>query len=181
MIKFEFILTLFKSSTVFRGSRGSCVNWIEPKIEPPSANLACPNLWNALYPCVLKCLRLPWILANKAPRNLAFFEQNLRRGVRLPLIGAFGQCRRPLLLPPLASLTPETTWSWQNLISGISRWVSGIGSLNLDSGSETCQMNLLTLCWDSNGFLWIEKNRNKDYFLKLFIVLLICSNITWCT
>jgi len=40
----ESILTLLKSSVVFKGSWGSCVNWLEPKIEPPSANLACPNL-----------------------------------------------------------------------------------------------------------------------------------------
>ncbi len=37
-----------KSSIVFWGSWGSSVNWLEPKIEPPSANLACLNLWNTL-------------------------------------------------------------------------------------------------------------------------------------
>jgi len=29
-----------KSSIIFKGSH---VNWLEPKIEPPLANLACPN------------------------------------------------------------------------------------------------------------------------------------------
>jgi len=38
----------FKLSIVFRGSWGSSVNWLEPKIEPLSVNLACPNQWNAL-------------------------------------------------------------------------------------------------------------------------------------
>jgi len=37
------ILTFLKSSIVFRGSLGSCENWLEPKINPQSANLACPN------------------------------------------------------------------------------------------------------------------------------------------
>jgi len=49
MIIFESILTTSKSSIIFRGSWGSIVNWLEPKIEPPSRNLACPNLCNALY------------------------------------------------------------------------------------------------------------------------------------
>jgi len=43
MIIFESILTFFKSSFILRGSWGNCENWLEPKIEPPSANLACPN------------------------------------------------------------------------------------------------------------------------------------------
>ncbi len=43
MIIFESILTFFKLSVVFRGSWGSCVNWLEPKIDPPSVNLVCPN------------------------------------------------------------------------------------------------------------------------------------------
>jgi len=38
MFIFESILTTFKSNIVFRGSWRSCVNWLEPKIEPPSAN-----------------------------------------------------------------------------------------------------------------------------------------------
>jgi len=49
MIIFGLILTTFKLSVVFRGSWGSCVNWLEPKTEPPSGNLAWPNPWNALY------------------------------------------------------------------------------------------------------------------------------------
>jgi len=43
MIIFDWISTFLKSSIVFRVSWGSSVNWLEPKIEPPSANLACPN------------------------------------------------------------------------------------------------------------------------------------------
>ncbi len=27
----------------------SCVNWLKPKIDPPPADLACPNPWNTLY------------------------------------------------------------------------------------------------------------------------------------
>ncbi len=49
MIIFYSILTFYELSTFFRGSWGSSVNSFEPKIEPPSANLACPNPWNALY------------------------------------------------------------------------------------------------------------------------------------
>jgi len=41
---FESILTTFKPSIVFRGSWGRIKNWREPKMEPPSGNLACPNL-----------------------------------------------------------------------------------------------------------------------------------------
>jgi len=43
MITFGLILTAFKSSIIFRGSWGSIENWLKPKIEPPSANLASPN------------------------------------------------------------------------------------------------------------------------------------------
>jgi hypothetical protein len=43
MIIFKPILTFFKSSVVFRGNWGSCENWLEPKIDPPAANLASPN------------------------------------------------------------------------------------------------------------------------------------------
>ncbi len=46
---FESILTTFKLNIVFGGSWGSTENWLEPKTKPPSGNLACPNLWNALY------------------------------------------------------------------------------------------------------------------------------------
>jgi len=46
MVIFELILTLtlFKSSIIFGGSWGNCLNWLEPKIDPISGNLACPNL-----------------------------------------------------------------------------------------------------------------------------------------
>jgi len=44
MIIFELNLTCFKSIVVFRGSWGNGENWLEPKIEPPSANVASPNL-----------------------------------------------------------------------------------------------------------------------------------------
>jgi len=40
---FRSILTTFKSNVVFRGTWDSSVNWLEPKIEPLSGNLACPN------------------------------------------------------------------------------------------------------------------------------------------
>jgi len=43
MIIFGLILTTFVLSVVFSGRWGSSVNWLEPKIEPPSANIACPN------------------------------------------------------------------------------------------------------------------------------------------
>jgi len=33
----------FKSSIIFGGSWGSIENWLKPKTEPPSGNLACPN------------------------------------------------------------------------------------------------------------------------------------------
>jgi len=42
-IIFVSILITFQLSVVFRGSWGSSVNWLEPRIEPPLANLACPN------------------------------------------------------------------------------------------------------------------------------------------
>jgi len=43
MIIFKSILTFLKSSIIFRGSWGSNVNWLQPKIEPQSANLDRPN------------------------------------------------------------------------------------------------------------------------------------------
>jgi len=43
MIIFETILTTFKLSIDFRDSTDSSDNWHVPKIEPSSANLACPN------------------------------------------------------------------------------------------------------------------------------------------
>jgi len=48
MIVFDSILTNFKSIVIFRGGWGSIENWLQPKTEPPSGNLACPNLRNAL-------------------------------------------------------------------------------------------------------------------------------------
>jgi len=44
MIIFGSILTTFESSITFGGSWGSIENWLEPKTEPPSGNLPCPNL-----------------------------------------------------------------------------------------------------------------------------------------
>jgi hypothetical protein len=44
MIIFELILTTFKSSGIFGGSWGSSINWLEPKIEPPQANIVYPYL-----------------------------------------------------------------------------------------------------------------------------------------
>jgi len=43
MIIFESILTTFISSIIFRGTWGSSVNRLEPKIEPPQADLACSD------------------------------------------------------------------------------------------------------------------------------------------
>ncbi len=50
----RFRLTLFLSQfwPLFRGSWNSIENWLESETEPPSGNLACPNLWNALYSIV---------------------------------------------------------------------------------------------------------------------------------
>jgi hypothetical protein len=44
MFIFGLILTTFESSSIFGGSRGSIEKWLKPKIEPPSGNLACPNM-----------------------------------------------------------------------------------------------------------------------------------------
>ncbi len=43
MIIFESIFTTFIASVVFRGPWNSGKNWLELKIEPPFANLACLN------------------------------------------------------------------------------------------------------------------------------------------
>jgi len=43
MISFGSILTTFESSSIFVGSWGSFENWLEPKTEPPTGNLAFPN------------------------------------------------------------------------------------------------------------------------------------------
>jgi len=44
MIIFGSALTTFEPGIIFGGIWGSMENWLEPKIEPPSGNLACPNL-----------------------------------------------------------------------------------------------------------------------------------------
>jgi len=44
MIFFKLILTTFESRSIFGGSWGSIENRLEAKIEPPSGNLAFPNL-----------------------------------------------------------------------------------------------------------------------------------------
>jgi hypothetical protein len=43
MIIFGSILTTFELSSTFEGSWGSIENWLKPKTEPTSKNLACPN------------------------------------------------------------------------------------------------------------------------------------------
>jgi hypothetical protein len=43
MIIFGLIVTTFESSIIFGGIWGSIKNWLEPKTEPPSRNLAFPN------------------------------------------------------------------------------------------------------------------------------------------
>jgi len=42
------LTTFATSSIIFGGSFGSVENWLKPKTEPPSGNLACPNPWNTL-------------------------------------------------------------------------------------------------------------------------------------
>jgi len=48
VIIFESILTTFQLSIIFRGSWGISVYRLEPKIETPEVNLACPKPWNTL-------------------------------------------------------------------------------------------------------------------------------------
>jgi hypothetical protein len=55
MIIFESILTTFIASEIFRGPCGSKENWLELKIEPIWANLACLNRWNILS-FLFKCV-----------------------------------------------------------------------------------------------------------------------------
>ncbi len=49
MIFIESTLTTFEASFIFWGSWGSIKNWLELKIDPPSADLALLNPWNTLY------------------------------------------------------------------------------------------------------------------------------------
>jgi len=49
LLFFESILITFESSVIYWGIWGSIENWLKPKSEPPSGNLACQNQWNALY------------------------------------------------------------------------------------------------------------------------------------
>jgi len=44
MIIFGSILITLEPSSIFGGSWGSIENWLEPKTELPSGNLARPNL-----------------------------------------------------------------------------------------------------------------------------------------
>jgi len=44
MIIFGSILTTFESISILRGSWGRIENWLKPKTEPPSGNLACQNM-----------------------------------------------------------------------------------------------------------------------------------------
>jgi len=44
MIIFGLILNTLESCSIFGGSWASIENWLEPKIELPSGNLACPNI-----------------------------------------------------------------------------------------------------------------------------------------
>jgi len=43
MISFGSILTTFELSSIFGGSWASIQNWLEPKTQPPSGNLALPT------------------------------------------------------------------------------------------------------------------------------------------
>ena len=49
MIIFEENLTIFRLNANFWYSWGSIGNWLEPKAESPSVNLACQNQQNDLY------------------------------------------------------------------------------------------------------------------------------------
>ncbi len=80
MITFRLILTTFELSSIFGGSWNSIGNWLEPKIEPPSGNLACPNLWNDLHynKIMMKCQRSNlngfsngWPLNSFGPQNFS--------------------------------------------------------------------------------------------------------------
>jgi hypothetical protein len=51
------VLTTFESSSNFGGNWGSIENWLEPKIEPPSGNLA--ELRQSFSTCVY-CTQLPF-------------------------------------------------------------------------------------------------------------------------
>ncbi len=43
----------FIASIIYRGCWGSSKNWLELKIEPLLANLACLNWWNTLYSLII--------------------------------------------------------------------------------------------------------------------------------
>jgi len=74
MIIFELILTTFKLSMVFRGIWVSSENWLELKIEPPSANLAFPSPRNALY-----------VVNQASQRNLQEYRNGRQKRLRLSL------------------------------------------------------------------------------------------------
>ncbi len=90
-------MTTFNLGIINGGSWGSIVNWLEPKTEAPSRNLACPNPWNALhvqaiiyfvlnpkktnandwkikYSCLLQIFRVLWMLS---PRPTNAIYQNI--------------------------------------------------------------------------------------------------------
>jgi len=48
-IIFGLIFTTFESSIIFGGSWDSIKNWLKPKTDLLSENIACPNPFNALY------------------------------------------------------------------------------------------------------------------------------------
>ncbi len=74
MIIFGSILITFESSSVFGDNWGSIENWIDPKTKPPSGNFACPNLRNALYDLISKCVSGPM----SAQRNLHGYDGPLQ-------------------------------------------------------------------------------------------------------
>ncbi len=63
----------FWSEHHFWGSWGSSENLLEPRIRPPLANLACPNMWNALYD----------LRVNKKENIFENFERTLSRSAFL--------------------------------------------------------------------------------------------------
>jgi hypothetical protein len=76
---FESILATFKLSSIFGGSWGSNVNWLELKIEPPSGNLAFPNPRNAQHHTPERgdgILENSQKVTSKRPLNQACLTQN---------------------------------------------------------------------------------------------------------
>ncbi len=152
MIIFGLILTTYDSSSIFGGSWGSTEDWLEPKTEPQSGNLACPNLWNALSnssPILTLCsthcpsnvsisllaqklLMECWLNWNLVP-ILSIFVPFFRAGFIRPLLGAYG------IKHGAVKFSWEISWiwhqSWYNLINLDPTWLV---KLKLSSREYAC-------------------------------------------